>query len=267
MMLGKLIAGSLGFMAAGPFGAVLGLYVGHQFDRGAGGFARPVSAADQARIRTAFFETVFSLLGHVAKADGRVSTVEVSQAESLMVKMNLDAVARRRAIDLFKKGSGTNFSVDDAMQRFMDVCGRNNNLKQQLLNCLISLAMADGDLHSGEQDVLRKVASHLGFSSALFDQFIQMIKAQSQFGGAGSGAGSQSRPSRNQLADAYQALGVSDKSSMGEVKKAYRKLISQNHPDKLIGQGMPEDMVSLATQKTQEIQGAYDLIVKHLQES
>ena len=54
---------------------------------------------------------------------------------------------------------------------------------------------------------------------------------------------------------------------MGEVKKAYRKLISQNHPDKLIGQGMPEDMVSLATQKTQEIQGAYDLIVKHLPES
>jgi DnaJ like chaperone protein len=94
-----------------------------------------------------------------------------------------------------------------------------------------------------------------------------MIKAQSQFGGAGSGAGAQSRPSRNQLADAYQALGVSDKSSMREVKKAYRKLISQNHPDKLIGQGMPEDMISLATQKTQEIQVAYDLIVKHLKES
>ncbi|MBT6027980.1 MAG: co-chaperone DjlA, partial [Porticoccaceae bacterium] len=73
-MLGKLIAGSLGFMVAGPFGAVLGLYVGHQFDRGVGGFSRPVSAADQARIRAAFFETVFSLLGNVAKADGRVSS-------------------------------------------------------------------------------------------------------------------------------------------------------------------------------------------------
>ena len=266
MMFGKLIAGSLGFMAAGPFGAVLGMYVGHQFDRGLGGFSRPVSTAEQARISEAFFETVFGLLGNVAKADGRVSSIEVSQAESLMAKMNLDPIARRRAIDLFKEGSGANFSVDDVMQRFMLVCGRNNNLKQQLLNCLISLGMADGDLHISEQDVLRKVASHLGFSSALFDKFIQMIKAQSQFRGSGSGAAGQSRTSQDQLTDAYQALGVAASNSSGEIKKAYRKLMSQNHPDKLIGQGMPEDMISLATQKTQEIQVAYDLIVKQRKE-
>jgi DnaJ like chaperone protein len=63
------------------------------------------------------------------------------------------------------------------------------------------------------------------------------------------------------LDSAYAALGVKKQNSDSEIKKAYRKLISQNHPDKLIGQGMPADMVKLATERTQEIQTAYELVV------
>ena len=86
--------------------------------------------------------------------------------------------------------------IDETMQDFMRVCGRYNNLKQQLLNYLIALAMADGELDQSEQDVLAKIARHLGFSAALFEQFIQMIKAQSQFRGSHAGSG---RPSKDQL--------------------------------------------------------------------
>ena len=64
------------------------------------------------------------------------------------------------------------------------------------------------------------------------------------------------------LDDAYKALGVSKESTDQEVKKAYRKLISQYHPDKLIGQGLPEDMIAVATEQAKEVQVAYDLIVK-----
>ena len=261
-MLGKIIGAIFGFMiAGGPFGALLGIYLGHQFDRARSG---PMTGGQQQQAQDSFFHTVFSLLGHVAKADGRVSSDEISQAEQLMDKMGLDTATRKKAIELFKSGSSANFSVDQTMQDFMRVCGRYNNLKRQLLNYLIALAMADGELHQSEQDVLAKIARHLGFSAALFEQFIQMIKAQSQFRGSGSGPGA-SRPSKDQLADAYKALGVSSEDSDSQIKRAYRKLISQNHPDKLIGQGMPEDMVTLATEKTQEIQAAYELIVENRQ--
>jgi DnaJ like chaperone protein len=261
-MLGKIIGAIIGFIiAGGAFGAVLGIYLGHQFDRARSG---PITGGQQQQAQDSFFRTVFSLLGHVAKADGRVSSNEITQAEQLMDKMRLDTATRKDAISLFKRGALANFSVDQTMQEFMRVCGRYNNLKRQLLNYLIALAMADGDLDQSEQDVLAKIARHLGFSAALFEQFIQMIKAQSQFRDSHSGQGT-SRPSKDQLADAYCALGVSSDDSDSQIKRAYRKLISQNHPDKLIGQGMPEDMVNLATEKTQEIQIAYELIVEHRQ--
>ena len=89
-----------------------------------------------------------------------------------------------------------------------------------------------------------------------------MIKAQSQFKDSTSGGGGyRAQTSATQLSAAYTALGVEQSSSDSQIKRAYRKLISENHPDKLIGQGMPEDMVKLATERTQEIQTAYDLIV------
>jgi len=259
MIAGKIIAGLIGLSVAGPIGVLIGIYVGHQFDKGLGGL-RPMSARQQAETRGAFFETVFSLLGHLAKADGRVSEAEISHAEALMGKMGLSGEHRKKAIGLFKVGSQGDFSIDATMDKFMAVCGRQNNLKRTLLNYLISLAIADGELHQSEQDVLRKIAGRLGFSGALFDQLIAMIMAQSQFRQSGAG-GSREPASAGKLKAAYVALGVKENDSDAQIKRAYRKLISENHPDKLIGQGMPEDMVKLATERTQEIQVAYELVV------
>ena len=121
--------------------------------------------------------------------------------------------------------------------------------------------MADGELHPAEQDVLQIVAKHLGFSASLFKKFIEMVKAQSQF--RDSGYQPQGPNTQGQLDAAYTALGVKASNTDGQIKKAYRKLISENHPDKLIGQGMPEDMVKLATERTQKIQTAYDCVVAH----
>jgi DnaJ like chaperone protein len=260
MFAGKLIAGLICFSALGPLGLLIGLYVGHQFDKGLGGI-RPMSAQQQKQVSDSYFKTVFSLLGHLAKADGRISAAEIALAESLMSKMGLSGSHRKQAIELFKSGSQGAFSVEDTLHNFMAICGRHNNLKRSLLNDLISLAIADGELHQAEEDLLRVIAGRLGFSAALFNQFIAMIKAQSQFKHSGGGGGYQAQTSASQLSAAYAALGVEESSSDTQIKRAYRKLISENHPDKLIGQGMPEDMVKLATERTQEIQAAYDLIV------
>ena len=259
MNTGKIIGGLIGVMVAGPFTALLGVFVGHQFDKGLGGVLKPMSAQEQELIRSTYFETLFGLLGHLAKSDGRISKVEIAQAEALMGNMGLDASNRRAAIELFQQGSKAEFSIDQAMAAFNSVCGRQTNLKRSLLNYLLALAMADGELHPAEQNVLQAVAQHLGFSAALFKKFIDMVKAQSQF--RGSGYQSQGTSTPDQLDAAYTALGVKESDSDGHIKKAYRKLISENHPDKLIGQGMPEDMVKMATERTQRIQTAYDTIV------
>ena len=256
-MMVKIIAAFMGWQVAGLFGAMIGFYIGHFFDRGLSGFSRPLSAQQQQRVGACYFETTFTLLGYLAKADGRVSEEEIAQAEALMSRMGLNAEHRQQAIGLFKVGANSNFVLDDLMQQFVSTCGRLNNLKQSLLNDLIALALADGELHPAEREALLSIARYLGVSKALFERLIAMIMAQSQFRGAGA---SGSASSASQLEAAYKASGVSAKNTDSEIKKAYRKLLSENHPDKLMGQGMPDDMIKLATERTQEIRKAYELI-------
>ena len=256
-MMGKIIAAFMGWQVAGLFGAMIGLYIGHFFDRGLSGFSRPLSAQQQQRVSACYFETTFTLLGYLAKADGRVSEEEIAQAEALMARMGLNAEHRQQAIVLFKVGAKSNFVLDDLMQQFVSTCGRLNNLKQSLLNDLIGLALSDGELHQAERQALQSIAQYLGVSKALFERLLAMIMAQSQFKGAGAAGGASSA---SQLEAAYKALGMSSKNTDSEIKKAYRKLLSENHPDKLMGQGMPDDMIKLATERTQEIRKAYELI-------
>src|SRR5690606_6900561 len=150
---------------------------------------------------------------------------------------------------------------------FRRECSHSPNLRQMLLVYLVNLAMADGHLDEKESQILRQVAESLGFSRFAFDQLLRMIQAQNAFaGGAGNrGGGGQYAPRPNDIELAYQAMGVSATATDAEVKKAYRKLMSEYHPDKLIGQGMPADMIKEATERSQEIQTAYELIKKSRQ--
>jgi len=141
------------------------------------------------------------------------------------------------------------------LNEFMSVCGQTNSLKQMLLVYLIVMAFSDGHLHPSEEILLKEIAQKLGYSQSEFLNILAMITNQTHFSSGQADTASS-------LVDAYKALGVSRESSDMEVKKAYRKLMSQYHPDKLMGQGMPEDMIAVATAQAQEVQVAYDLIKK-----
>jgi DnaJ like chaperone protein len=145
------------------------------------------------------------------------------------------------------------------MIRFQSSCGHYRQLQQILLEYLFHIAFADGELHAAERSSLEKIGAWLGISGAGFAQLLQMYHAQYGFAGGGAPVG---RNAADQLSDAYTALGVDASASDREIKRAYRKLMSQHHPDKLIAQGVPEDMLKVATEKSQEISAAYDLILK-----
>jgi DnaJ like chaperone protein len=268
MFYGKVIGGILGFAALGFIGALIGIGVGHYFDKAlAANFQMP-SPEQQAQLREQFFQTVFTLMGHLAKADGRVSEQEIAATQALMQRMGLTAEHRQQAIQLFKQGSAAEFELSAALTQFVATAGRYPQLNITLLEYLTVVAIADGELHDAERTILFAVAEALGIGRWQFEKLLAMLLAQEQFRSENFQQQysqqdyAQQRPRADELLLAYQALGVSKEATDAEVKKAYRKLMSQHHPDKLIAQGVPDDMLKIATEKTQEIQSAYEVITK-----
>lgn len=254
MFVGKLIAGVLGFIAASFPGLMFGLILGHLFDRGLA-TAMGFGGAGLGDIKQRFFSTTFLLMGHIAKADGRVSEEEVAHTEQIFTQLGLLDEQRQEAILLFKQGTDSNFTADSTVRSFLEAGGAHPALKQTLLLFLVTLALADQELDDAERDALRHIGSLLGYNAAGVDELLRMASAQGQF--HQSRGQDSSAPTLN---DAYNALGVDPQAPDKEVKRAYRKLMSQHHPDKLSARGVPDDMLKIATERSQEIQAAYELV-------
>ncbi|GAB5452975.1 MAG: co-chaperone DjlA [Halioglobus sp.] len=260
MVFGKIVAGLIGLLTGGFFGLVIGLIVGHFFDRALGSVFAFASPENLRRIRDNFFETTFLLSGYLAKSDGRVSEAEIAHTEQMFVQMGLSAQQRQRAIELFRQGSGADFQLEQVVTAFVQTSGAQRQLQQTLLLFLISLAHADQSVKPAEHAALVRIAGLMGIDARQLDMLLQMAAAQGQF--HSQGATSSGAPV-DRIQEAYTALGVDSAISDKELKRAYRKLMSQNHPDKLIAKGVPEDMIRLATERSQEIQAAYEVLRKH----
>lgn len=251
----KIVGAVLGFYFFGFFGALAAFFLGSFIDRSVSYGIGGVNPLSRARRESVFLGAVFVLMGKIAKADGRVSEEEIAHVEQMFQKLGMTAAHKQQAIALFQKGAAADFDIKATVQEFMAVCGHTASLRQMLLVYLIVMALADGDLDQVEENVLIEIAQHLGYSRDAFKHILAMVTNQTHFAGGQPGTASS-------LEDAYQALGVSKDSTDLEVKRAYRKLMSQYHPDKLMGQGVPEDMIAVATAQAQEVQVAYDLIKK-----
>ncbi len=249
---GKLIGGTVGFTMGGPLGALIGGFLGHKFvDKKISG----ISFQEIEYTQAAFFTATFSVMGYIAKSDGHVSKYEINMAQQIMDHMNLDSDQKKAAIDLFNQGKSADFDLDAVMLQFKHVARRKTNLMQMFIEIQLHAIYADGKKDTVENQILIHLADILGFSRHQLKHLEAMVQSNLNNISTNSKLSTQ-----EQLDQAYQLLDVSENVSDNELKKAYRRMMSQHHPDKLVSKGLPQEMMKMANEKTQQIKKAYDLV-------
>lgn len=268
--LGKVVGGILGFSLVGPVGALLGATLGHQFDRNLqniGLLDSDLTPENINRAQWTFFETVFMVMGHLAKADGRVSEAELNAARTIMDRMELPDDIRKVAASFYSQGKQPDFVLEEALDRFRADCSRRHALFRRFLEWQMECAYADGNLPESKELILQRIADCLGIGRFEY-RFIKTRAETEQRLAEERKHKKRERKFRNpaievmQLVQAYTLLGIPVAASENDVKKAYRKQMSLHHPDKLTAQGASPDSIRQATEKTQQIRGAYELIAR-----
>jgi len=256
---GKLIGAVLGaIIGRGLLGAIIGFIIGHQFDRraGAGHRAGSVPSRD---LQVLFFRATFQVMGHVAKADGRVTEQEIDAARAAMRRFSLSEADVRHAIALFTEGKSPGFPLEDVLAELKAATAGRIDLRRLFVQIQLEAALQGGGLSPPARAVFARMCAALGISALEFAALEAMLRMHAQPGMGGGAA----RTAADRLSDAYQVLGVRPESSDSEVKLAYRRLMSENHPDKLVANGLPQSMIEAAHERTRNILEAYDVIRKH----
>jgi DnaJ like chaperone protein len=259
---GKLIGFVIGLVMTRDFGgALIGLVIGHLvFDSGW------LSGLTRTGGKDGYVEPLFAIMGTLAMSDGRVSEAEVAIIEKLMTRLELDALWRRRAIDAFNKGKAPGFDLAQSLVDLRSWCLPRRSSVMPFLDMLCDVALADGPLTDEKLRVLKRVAFSLRISEI---QLVALLAMKGFAWNAGprpgewahSGAYSQQgyRPAtRSSGPDPYTVLGVPRDADERTIKRAYRKLISESHPDRL--GNMPEDLRRRAEARASEINAAWERI-------
>lgn len=245
----------IGALLGALFGGFTGLLIGAAVGYVAGAVMRQSVIGGLRVLQSQLIDSTFAVMGALCKADRQVTRDEINAVERIFTMLQLQDEQRRAARSAFNRGKQPEFDLDSAVDRFAHVSRRRAPLVQLFLQLQVMAVAADGRVDPAEHTMLVRIARRLGLDELDVAQLEALLRA----GGAGpSDRGA--APARDRLADAYAALGVSPDASQADIKRAYRKLISQNHPDKLAARGLPESMRAVAEERSREINAAYDLI-------
>ncbi len=294
VLTGKIVGAFFGFLLLrNIIGALIGLYIGHLFDAAIKRLTNKQNVeewltSDDSK-QAIFFYTTFSVMGHVAKASGNVTAEDIQTANEFMTQMHLSGEQVAEAKEAFNEGKSLGFPIKKKINLFKQYFGKRQDLCQFFIEIQIQIAYSDSILEPAEYELLLNIANQLGFTKRHLGQLIVIWEAELRFqnykrdqqqknrryerryAGSNSNSNSQNKQQGRQqgtnsaspsISDAYALLGVSDKESVQEIKRAYKRLMSKNHPDKLVSKGLPPEMMEVAKQKTQDIQSAYELIKK-----
>jgi len=245
----------IGALLGALFGGLPGLLVGATLGYAAGVVLRRSVIGGLRIVQTQLIDSTFAVMGALCKADNVVTRDEIDAVERIFTMLRLQDEQRRQAKAAFNRGKQADFNLDAAVDQFARVSRRRAPLVQLFLQLQVMAIAADGKVDPAEHRMLVRVALRLGLDEHDVAQLEALLRA-----GATGPSGPGAPAPTDRLADAYAALGVSAASSPAEIKRAYRRLISQNHPDKLAARGLPESMRAVAEERSREINAAYDLI-------
>ena len=242
--MGKILGGGLGFVFGGPIGAVFGAALGHQaFDAD----SRGGTLSGLENKQGIYFAATFSMLGKLAKADGKVSQQEVDVIDRIMRdNLRLPEDARKLAINIFNAAKDSDDAFEDYAQQFYDEFGRAEVVLVSIIDLLLVVAYADGELHASEEAMIKSAVHIFGLDA-------QYAQIKGRFTGQGQ---------IDDVNQCYQILGCHEEDDTATIKRKYRKLAMEYHPDRIQSKGMTPELASAAEEKFKDIQHAWDVIEK-----
>ena len=231
--------------------------VAYQFYRGfkksIDSFAR--EGARLARMPDAFVRALFRCMGHLAKSDGRVSEDEIRAARLIMHRLGLKPAEVRRAILWFDEGKRPEFQLVQTVRQVRKSTGRSSSKRLLFVRLLLEVVLAKPGLSGRERSLLWTICTELDIGRVELAQLEAMIRAQKGFKRSPEGSADEAR-----LRRAYRMLGVTQDASNDDIKKAYRRLMNRNHPDKIAGDNPHADEIAEAERRTREVRGAYEML-------
>ncbi|WP_300460856.1 TerB family tellurite resistance protein [Desulfobacula sp.] len=247
--LGKMIGGTIGFALGGPLGAVAGAAFGHAFvDKQEQVYlsSRPgaqVSLSSNEEAQLVFFTAAFSMLAKISKADGTISEDEISAIDTFMKRdLQLDVNSQQMAINIFRQAINSTESFDAFAIQFYSVFKTQPQIIELMMDILLRVSAADGGISSKEEFMLLSATRIFNYSPSSFARLkSKYVRETNKY---------------------YSVLKCDETSSNEEIKKQYRKLVTEYHPDKIEAKGLPEEFIKFANDKFKEIQEAYDSIKK-----
>lgn len=245
---GAIFGGCLGSWFGKLPGIIIGAIIGHFVEESTKKKKNTASSPD-----LVFCSSAAAMLAKMAKADGRISKVEIDAVEMAFAKLGFSTRARSHAIDVFRKAKDDSRTIYEYAHDFTSVVG-NEDVRVIFYEMLWDIACADGDLSTAEKLILEKITSHLRINPAWYGVFYR-----ERFG---TNSGGYAPKDDDNINDAYSQLGVSRSASDEEIKKAYRNLAKRYHPDTLKAQGLPEEMVARANERMSKINAAWSAIKK-----
>lgn len=262
--IGKIIGGTVGFMLGGPIGGIAGAVFGNMFDKAPSGegslfgggqqrfgvhspFGGKENLRPEEQAQMVFFVGVFSMLACVARADGGVSSVERRKVEEFIRRdLRLDPQSSGAAMKIFDTAGSAAGSFEQYAAQFYDQFRTNRQMLELMIDILYQVSVADGRITQQEESLINTAGDLFHFSLDSMNAFRRKYAGSSSSGSTGGSSRS------------FAVLGLKSEASDSDVKKAYRKLVAEYHPDKIASKGLPEEFVTFASDKFREIQSAYD---------
>ncbi|OCG23637.1 hypothetical protein A9G11_05350 [Gilliamella sp. wkB108] len=262
----------LSLMLKTGWGFVIGLFIGPMLYQT---FCNKLTEQRTHANPTLYLTVVFEVLGHLSKAKGVVTQDDINLARQFMDRLQLDSHSRQLAQESFNRGKASDYPLRSRLKELYNQYRYRRNVLNIFCEQLIQAALIDGNLDEKELQILFIVAQEFNIPRQRMAMYIQMMMGSYHFHQQGytnqqdhryeyqqrnNYGGYQQRSTETDLQNAYRILGVEASAEISEIKRAYRKLMNEHHPDKLVSKGLPKEMLEVAKKRAQEIQAAYDLI-------